>query len=202
MIIDMHIHTIYSGDSIIAPEDLIEQAEQLGLDGICVTEHDSYQASQVAAEFAEGTDLLVLRGIEISTDLGHILVYGIMDDDWKTLGEPKRIAAQELIDYARSRGAVAIPAHPFGGARHSIGDDLSSLAGIFAIEGYNGEIEVEDNLRACDLAEELNLKIIGGSDAHRLGEIGRCVTVFERHIETLEQLLDELGAGRFQAKYL
>ncbi|MBK7994444.1 MAG: PHP domain-containing protein [Blastocatellia bacterium] len=61
MIIDLHIHTIYSQDSLIAPEDLIEQAISVGLDAVCVMEHNSFQASETAEEFALGTGLKVFR---------------------------------------------------------------------------------------------------------------------------------------------
>ena len=38
-----------------------------------------------------------------------------------------------------------------------------------------------------------------GSDAHARTDIGRCATEFERRIETIEDLIDELKAGRFRA---
>jgi hypothetical protein len=38
---------------------------------------------------------------------------------------------------------------------------------------------------------------VAGSDAHRLDEVGRCVTVFEREIRTERELVEELRARRF-----
>src|SRR5215468_263156 len=113
MLIDMHVHTIYSRDSLIAPEDLIEQAIQLGLDGICVTEHDSIRASEVVEEFAVGTQLKVFRGVEATTDIGHILVYGVTPEQWEFYEGRSGIPAQEMIDRVREWGGVCIPAHPF-----------------------------------------------------------------------------------------
>ena len=49
MLIDLHIHTLFSGDAMAAPEDVVDRALALGLDGVCVVEHGSYEASATAA---------------------------------------------------------------------------------------------------------------------------------------------------------
>src|SRR5207244_3753028 len=130
-------HTTASGDSLIAAEDLIEHALEMGLDGICVTEHDSYEASAVVEEFAEGTSLKVFRGVEIATYVGHMLVYGVTDDKWKDHLKQNQGDAQRLIDYVRAIDGVIVPAHPFDPAKPGAGDAVPSLAGVFAIEGFN-----------------------------------------------------------------
>jgi predicted metal-dependent phosphoesterase TrpH len=201
MIIDMHVHTVASGDSLIAAEDLIEQALEAGLDAICVTEHDSYAASAVVAEFAEGTPLKVFRGVEVTTAGGHVLVYGVTDDRWKDYLLEHNRNAQRLIDYVRALGGVAVPAHPLDPVRPSLGDAVTTLAGVFAIEGFNGRAEARDNLRAQDMAARLNLGLLGGSDAHSLLEVGRCVTEFAGGVTTMPELLEELKAGRFRGRY-
>src|SRR4051794_14574925 len=98
MIIDLHVHTIYSQDSLLAPEDMIERALDLGLDGICVTEHDSLVASRTAEEFAEGTPLIVFRGVEATTDIGHLLVYGVTEAQWQRYENQPGMPAQELVE--------------------------------------------------------------------------------------------------------
>lgn len=42
MLWDTHMHTRYSGDSDARPEDMINTAMNLGLDGICITDHMDY----------------------------------------------------------------------------------------------------------------------------------------------------------------
>lgn len=39
MLWDTHLHTSFSGDSFTAPEDMVQRAIDLGLAGICVTDH-------------------------------------------------------------------------------------------------------------------------------------------------------------------
>lgn len=203
MLIDLHVHTVFSGDSLIAPEELIERGLALGLDGIAVTEHDSYAASEVTAELAEDSGLRIFRGIEVSTDRGHILVFGLDDDHWQTLRDPltKFIPTQLLVEYVMECGGVVIPAHPFKSTSPSIGERISSLIGVSTIEGFNGQCFPDENVRACELAQTYELKIVGGSGAHSLGELGRCVTQFENRVETLSQLVAELKAGRFHGRY-
>jgi hypothetical protein len=45
----------------------------------------------------------------------------------------------------------------------------------------------------------LNLKNVGGSDAHSLSDIPSCATVFERKIGNVKELITELKEGRFRA---
>jgi predicted metal-dependent phosphoesterase TrpH len=202
MMIDMHVHTVASGDSLIAAEDLIEHALDLGLDGICITEHDCYQTSAVVEEFAEGTSLKVFRGVEVMTSSGHMLVYGVADDDWKDYLRQHQGNAQRLVDYVRSIDGVVVPAHPFDPAKPGIRGAVPTLAGVFAIEGFNGQAEAADNIKAQELGRRLNLQSVGGSDAHSLFELGRCVTEFTNDVSTMTDLITELKAGRFKGRYL
>ena len=54
---------------------------------------------------------------------------------------------------------------------------------------------------SVEVSKGLNLKIAGGSDAHREREIGRCATTFEKDIHNESELIEELRAGRFTAGY-
>ena len=46
----------------------------------------------------------------------------------------------------------------------------------------------------------LGLPGTGGSDAHQVDEIATWVTVFEKDIQTEQELVEELHAGRFMAE--
>ena len=49
MIIDMHMHEMrYSGDSFLRLENMVEIAKRRGLDGICITDHDSMGLKEFA----------------------------------------------------------------------------------------------------------------------------------------------------------
>ena len=43
MIIDIHTHTYpTSDDSLLTPDQLVEESKRAGLDGICITDHDGF----------------------------------------------------------------------------------------------------------------------------------------------------------------
>jgi alkanesulfonate monooxygenase SsuD/methylene tetrahydromethanopterin reductase-like flavin-dependent oxidoreductase (luciferase family) len=108
MILDLHIHTSWhSADSNLSPIELIREAKRLGLDGVVVTEHDRgwdrFRARELAAEY----DFLFLRGMEVSTDLGHILVCGLEE---YVSGIQRAEKLRQVVDDV---GGIMIAAHPF-----------------------------------------------------------------------------------------
>jgi hypothetical protein len=68
---------------------------------------------------------------------------------------------------------------------------------VDAIEIGNGKLSDEENEMAARVAAERGLPGTAGSDSHRRDEVGRWVTDFERAIESDQELLAELRAGRF-----
>jgi hypothetical protein len=78
VILDMHVHTnVGSYDSNLSPLELIQHGKAAGLDGVVVTEHDRGWDVDLARKLGHEHDFLILCGMEVSTDLGHILVYGL-----------------------------------------------------------------------------------------------------------------------------
>ena len=77
-----------------------------------------------------------------------------------------------------------------------------AIAGLFAIEGFNGSATRAENTEACELAARYGLRLTGGSDAHLPGRVGRAVTQFERDVFSIAHLVAELKAGRFFGRYL
>ena len=56
MLIDLHIHEKhFSKDSFLALEEIVEIAKRKGLDGICITDHDSMGLREYAAEYTKKT---------------------------------------------------------------------------------------------------------------------------------------------------
>ena len=78
MLIDLHTHTSpLSWDSFLEPDELVERSKQSGLDAIVLSEHDaSWDAEEVKA-LSKRHNFIVLAGMEINTEEGHILVYGM-----------------------------------------------------------------------------------------------------------------------------
>ncbi|MCK4496699.1 MAG: PHP domain-containing protein, partial [Candidatus Aenigmarchaeota archaeon] len=64
MKVDLHIHTKYSKDGEINPEDLVKKAVELGFDAIAVTDHGTIKGAIETKEIARKTakDLIVFVG--------------------------------------------------------------------------------------------------------------------------------------------
>jgi hypothetical protein len=133
-------------------------------------------------------NILVFRGIEISTDCGHLLVYGLTDDSWNTWGKHHYFELSKIVQNVHQRGGVCVPAHPFRG-RESLGDHLFTAQGLDAIETHNGVNGPKQNQLAMEAAAKLGLPTTGGSDCHYLEQVGRACTEFVNPVRTMEDLV-------------
>lgn len=192
--VDMHVHSRNSGDNDADLEEIIERAVERGIDGIAVTEHYSYEASE-PVERLRGkykSIIMLFRGVEFSTQDGHCLVFGADTDKLGLRAAP----AADFVRLVTEAGGVAIPSHPFRGG-NSMGELVKSLHGIVGIEGYNGANMYAMNAKAIQTAELLKLPFTGGSDAHSPREVGSCYTEFSDGL-TLENFIDYLKVGMFR----
>jgi predicted metal-dependent phosphoesterase TrpH len=204
MRIDLHIHTApRSACSYIDPLALIQEAQRLKLDGICLTEHQVLWDSADVDKLAREGGIKVFRGNEFTTNQGDILVFGLYKDIKELL------MIQDLRKEVQTAGGFMIAAHPFRGFKtFGIGQlqmtveqacKRKVLEFVDAIEVGNGKLSPEENDMARKVSEKLGLAGTGGSDAHRVDEVGKWVTIFEKEIQDENQLVEELHAGRFSA---
>ena len=192
--IDLHIHTRYSGDTDADPEEIIERAIEVGLDGIAVTEHSSFEASDPLERMKEHYQgaILIVRGVEFSTAEGHCLVFGVDTDRLLSKYAPVR----EVIELVNAAGGAVVPSHPFRGV-NNLGDGVLELTGICALEGFNGANMHAMNLQAIEAAGKLGLPFTGGSDAHAPREVGSCFTEFDDAV-TGDNFVRLLKAGGYR----
>jgi predicted metal-dependent phosphoesterase TrpH len=204
MRIDLHIHTSpRSACSYIDPLELIKEAQRLNLDGICLTEHQVLWDSGDVEKLAREGGIKIFRGNEFTTNQGDILVFGLYKDIKELL------MIQELREKVKSAGGFMIAAHPFRGFKtFGIGQlqmtvehacKRKVLEFVDAIEVGNGKLSPDENDMARKVSEKLDLPGTGGSDAHRVDEVGKWLTVFEKEIQNELELVQELHAGRFSA---
>lgn len=202
MIIDIHIHTqALSADSTLDAEAAIQEAMKIGLDGICLTEHNRSWALEDIDALRSQWNFPIFRGVEVDTIEGHVLVFGL-NKDFEGI-----IHVDELRKAVVEEQGVMIAAHPFKGFRVfgfselNLTPEQASKRSIFksvdAIEGFNGKSNEKENKLAQEVGAMLGMKLVGGSDAHKLEEIGRCVTIFENRLNTERDLIAELKSGRF-----
>lgn len=192
--IDLHVHSKYSGDNVSEPEESVQRAIELKLDGIAFTEHYSYEASEPVERLKEKyrDAIRIFRGVEFSSAEGHCLIFGVNTD----ILPIKRAPVEEVIRIVNDSGGVVIPSHPYR-IGNSLGDVITQVRGICAVEGYNGCNLHQYNSRAIEAAQTLKLPCTGGSDAHAPGEVGMCHTEFDGEV-TEDNLIGILKRGRYR----
>jgi predicted metal-dependent phosphoesterase TrpH len=202
MIIDIHVHTSpRSKCSNIDPVEMIKEAARLGLDGVCLTEHQVLWSREEADDLASDSGIKVFRGNEITTNMGDVLVFGY----WEHI--EGIMPLKKLYRTVKSQGGFIAAAHPFRGfkmvgvSQLELKADQASERKVFksvdAIEIRNGKLNEKENDLAGQVAEKLGLPGLAGSDAHNLDELGRFAMIFESDLTNDEDLTKELKANRF-----
>lgn len=201
MRIDLHCHSKYSSDSCLEPEELIAQAVKMDLEGVCFTEHHSMIPLWPLEQIKIPGGFYVFRGIEITTDRGHLLVYGLEDDAWSLRSSHTYLSAHRVIENVRCLGGICVPAHPYRGC-DSFGEDVLRMDGFDAIETHNGLNSEEMNQKAIHAAGLRNLSSVGGSDCHYREQVGRAFTEFKNRVHTLAELVQEIKNGNCKGRKL
>ncbi|MBW2092352.1 MAG: PHP domain-containing protein [Deltaproteobacteria bacterium] len=212
MKIDLHVHTSHgSACAYMEPVELIERAKAVGLDGVCITEHNQIWDRKAIEQLKSEHEFLVIGGVEVSTDCGEILVFGL---DRPVLDVYHAHELREMVD---ETGGVMILAHPFrfepevvGAYRGSrsaepngLPETVKSVFGrsvfrlVDAVEVYNGRSGIHEGEFTAMIAKKLNLKGTGGSDAHATLAVGSCYTVFGNTIKNEKDFIAQIKKGRF-----
>ncbi|MBI2886267.1 MAG: PHP domain-containing protein [Chloroflexi bacterium] len=207
-VLDLHCHTVLgSPDSELTPHQLAETAAVQGLTACCVTEHDKMWERHVAESWSSQLDVPFLRGMEVTTNMGHVLVYGL--DRYMSGIHDARTLRRTVLAW----GGLMILAHPFRKLFHQVryGQngpkpviptvEEAAEAEIFSlvdeIEVLNGGTAELENYFALRVARHLGFHGVAGSDAHSTHGLGRYVTVFRRDITSVQALVEEVKEGRF-----
>jgi len=201
--VDFHVHTPGSQDAkdenFGTPRDIVDAAIAAKLDAIVITDHNTVSWCKDVADAANGTPLVVLPGVEISTTEGHLLAVweqgtdpGLIEEVLVKLniGQADRgkldIAADVGFSHAAAKvavsGGVAIPAHiekDKGLMRLTVKSHVKEILLDDAISGVEVvHLDTVEDVRNR-LAEQRNLAFVRGSDTwnkdqtcHALSGIG------------------------------
>lgn len=194
MLVDLHCHTRpLSACSALAAGELVRLAAERGLDGVCLTEHDRAWDADALAALRARSPVHVFSGVELTTDLGHVLAFGLEVEDFSAI-------ASRVFEAAERRKGLLFLAHP---ARDGLLRITHETVEYFAsVEAANGSDTRLQNLAAAGVAKGFRLPGIGGSDAHTKAEVGRAATRFASRIETDAELLAALHEGAYEAELL
>jgi predicted metal-dependent phosphoesterase TrpH len=193
LLIDLHCHTkVYSACSALTPDALVRAARARGVDGVCITEHDALWPLDRVKRLSDEMEFVVLRGMEVTTEVGHVLVFGVDEH------HPSMAQLAELHRIVLSEGGLMYLAHPSRRYGTLPPDDLGSM--FDSVEAHNGTEGMLQNDNAARMAASLRLPGIGGSDAHSAREAGVCATEFDAPIGDDATFLAALRAGAYRAR--
>ncbi|MGC8581756.1 MAG: CehA/McbA family metallohydrolase [Thermoplasmata archaeon] len=185
--IDLHVHTIYSVDSAITPEEIISYCKIKNLDGVAITDHNTLEGFNTVGKIIKKAGLIVIPGEEISTSQGHLIALFInekIERGMDYIESIKRIHMQH---------GIAIAPHPYRSPHKVYKKEL--LENIDGIETINGRSSNRENRKAKKLAMNMNLPGLGGSDCHNAPALGNAYTVIYSPSSTLESIYDNILKG-------
>lgn len=166
--VDLHSHTMWSGDSTTTPDEVAAAVVQSGIDVLCVTDHNAIRG---AVELAAELPCRVVIGEELRTHAGEII--GLFLTERIPFGTSPMAAANDI----RVQGGLVYVPHPFDPMRRNLAEPaLRALAAaglIDAIEVLNAKTSLRSlNEQAAQFATEFDLAAGAGSDAHVPDAIG------------------------------
>lgn len=184
------MHSNYSSDSLITPEQLVHCARKRGLDGVAITDHDRLDGSQ---KISEETNFLIIPGVEITSLDGHIV--GLDLDKPVSPG----LTAKRTVEKIHEAGGTAIACHPASFFKGSLGDKTDSS--FNAVEVINSSsIPFSYSVkRARSLAQRLNLPQVAGTDAHFASEIGLAYTIVDAE-PTVQSVIEAVRKGHCEPR--
>lgn len=166
VLLDLHVHSRASYDSILSPRMISQIAKYRGLDGYSLTDHDTIENLEEAEYYAQKNGLVFIPGIEKKTDKGDILALFITENITSSNFE-------DAINEIRSKNGLAILPHPLKSHEKVTKADWAKFD---AIEVLNGRCSDEKNTESESKIS--GLPHVGGSDAHTWWEIGNVCTQF------------------------
>lgn len=161
--LDLHIHSDYSSDGILSLEQIVAGCRAAGLQGCALCDHERVLTDKVDLP----DDFLLIPGVEIATQYGHLLGLFVSRPIETTDFEQAAAAIH-------AQGGLTVMAHPFA---HNIPDSALEAAVplLDGLEVHNSRVEWKHrraNRRAAAFAAKHGLFPHAGSDAHVYEELG------------------------------
>lgn len=215
---EMHLHTFPcsggGGDIRLHIDDLLKK----GYSGAVVTNHfyngdnridkalpwedfvDAYRQDYLyGLEYAQKVGFDLLFGLEEHVGNGQeVLIYGLSVDLLTSHPEFKDATVEQYAEIVHSEGGLIYQAHPYRARNYIISPfPLDCLNILDGIEVYNAENEPLWNQQAQQLADELGLACVGGSDGHCIGSGGRSGIAAKERIKSNDDLIKILKSREY-----
>jgi len=171
-------------------KNILSIAVKRGLGAIAITDHNTTIGSLEAQRFANKYGIIVVPAMELSTDSGELLAYGI------TSKIQKNLPIKQAIDLIHEQGGIAVAAHPFNKKHPNldfsrIDEDIIKKLNIDVLEVFDvlhGRVDAH----FLDLAKQMDIGITGGSDAHIHYQIGKGLTILPDSCVTWQDIIEAI----------
>jgi predicted metal-dependent phosphoesterase TrpH len=190
---------------------MVARAQAIGIGAICVTEHDNIWDLREIATLAADSGVIFLRGMEVTTEMGHIGVFGLNE---YVSGIYKLRELRKVVDQL---GGIMVANHPFrykldprfsfiNPDHEPIDENFPERAAklpifslVDAIEVLNGACSEDENIFALKVARLLGKAEVAGSDSHSAGSIGCVTTLLDEPVTDERGLIEQIKARRTRA---
>jgi predicted metal-dependent phosphoesterase TrpH len=166
-------------------DEAVAAAGQSGLDGVCITDHDTMNIRRVLTEGVQENGVLVIFGMEYTTSQGDFLIFG----PFEVL--ESGLSADRLLRIVDQSGGIAIAAHPFRKER-PVDERIVEDGRCRVVESLNGRNTTAENEAVECWRGGYDLTECGGSDAHTIEEVGNFATRFFVPVRTRSDLIAAL----------
>lgn len=195
MKVEMHAHTRHSRDCLLDYDAIIAACLRRGIGALAVTDHNEIAG---AFEMQRRAPFPIIVGEEVFTQQGEVIGLFLRDLI------PRGLSIQETITRIKAQDGLVYVPHPFDSYRKgAIGrETLDAIrAGVDLLEVLNARnIRREDDDKALWYAQEHDLTMAGGSDAHSAGEFGHAYLEMEP-FDGPQDFLAKARRGQVQGRH-
>lgn len=193
MLLEMHCHTAEKSNCSSVPVvELIRRVQARGLQGIVLTDHHAIwtdeELNTVRHQAGVPDHFLIMSAQEVTTKgHGDVLVYGASE----------AITKGTQLEVIRESWPVAalVLAHAYRKGRYPADQQLLNPL-IDGVEIFSSNHGVAENSRGLSDWHRLRFTAISGTDTHGVQYAGAYPTIFDHPIRSMQELADELRAGR------
>lgn len=188
MRVDLHAHTHYSADAGMTPRELVQRAQEIGLDRVAVTDHGEVEGAFAARALDPE---LIIVGEEVRCAGGLELIGLFLEERI-----PSGLSPEETAGRIRGQGGVVYAPHPYAYLRRPARRAFVAVSLADAVETYNARAFWPTwNRRAERAARAEGRATAAGSDAHFVEELGRAYTELPAY-RGAEEFRRQLSAAR------
>lgn len=131
--------------------------------------------------------MLIIPGIEVSSLEGHIIGLNIQET------VPKNLTAEETVERIHSLGGLAIACHPKAPFKSSLGWKANWIDAVEVVNASAFPFK-RSTRQALEIAKNLGVPHVGGSDAHYAPEIGLAYTLVDAELDC-EEVVKAISKG-------